>query len=219
MIDNREQNADYIKLKFDSIGIESEIVCLPYKSGADYYVANTHGSCAIQRKSAMKELVTQMEDLRYDILPRLISYTDNPVLLVEEDFQVGDAGYLFRKEGSMYIETQMHSSSYYGFLETVRMMGVDVVAVRATTDLMPTIWYLAAMDGYLSKFHYPRHIKTFKPNQQAVGMLCCVNGIGMKRAQKALDGNSIKDVIGMQKVNGLTDTQLKKVKKVLTWRG
>ena len=163
----------------------------------------------------MKELVIQMEELRYDILPRLISYTDNPILMVEEDFQIGDAGYLFRKEGSMYKETELHSRSYYGFLETVRMMGVDVVCTRS---LDQSIWYMIAMDGYLSKKHYPKHLKTFKPQQQAMGMICCVPGVGIKRAEKALDGRSVRDLLIASEVNGLTAKQLLKIKKVLTWK-
>jgi ERCC4-type nuclease len=227
LIDTRECNADFIKSKFDSIGVESEIATLPYASGADYYISNTYGSCAIQRKDSCKEICgtpvsdkfnSAMEELIHGILPRLISYTDNPILLVEESHMIGDAGYLFRKEGSMYKETQMHSSSYYGFLETCRLMGVNVVCVRATPDLMPTIYYLAAMDGYLSKQHYPKTLKSFKVEQQRLGMLACIPGIGIKRAERALMGNSIGDIMRMQKVEGLTEKQLEKVKRVLTWR-
>lgn len=156
-----------------------------------------------------------MKELRYNILPRLLSYTDNPVLLVEEDFQIGDAGYLFRKEGSMYHETELHSKSYYGFLETVRMMGIDVVCTR---NLDQSIWYMISMDGYLSKQHYPKHLKTFKPNQQALGMLCCVPGIDIKKAEKALNGRSIKDLMMLKDCSDLTLTQLQKIKKVLSWR-
>jgi ERCC4-type nuclease len=228
IIDSREQTGEYMKSKFDSIGVESEVCCLPYQSGADYYISQTYGSCGVQRKNSMAEICgtpvsdkfnSAMEELIHGIIPRLISYTDNPILLVEESHMIGDDGYLFRKEGSMYKETQMHSSSYYGFLETCRMMGVNVVCVRATPDLMPTIYYLAAMDGYLAKQHYPKHLKSFKIEQQCLGMLAGIPGIGIKRAEKALIGNSIKDLMMMQKVNGLTEKQLEKVKKVLCWRG
>ena len=212
IIDTREQNGDFIKQKFDAAGVESEIATLPYASGCDYLIAQSHGSCGIQRKDSTKELIGQMEELRTDILPRLISYTDNPVLLVEESHQIGEAGYLFRRENGAYVETGLHSSAYYGFLESTRMTGVDVVCTR---DLNASIWYMIAMDGYLSRQHYPKPLKSYKPHQSALGMLCCVPTIGAKRAEKALSALSIKEMIHVNEIEGLTKIQTQKLKKVL----
>jgi len=165
----------------------------------------------------MKELVIQMQELTEDILPRLASFTDNPILLVEENFTIGEMGTLFRKESSskMWIETGMHSASYYGFLESCRMKGIDVVCTR---NLDQTIWYMAAMNGYLAHNHYPKHRKLYKPYQQALGMLCCVTGIGEKRAEKILEHNSISELSNADTAEGLTDKQLKKLQAVLRWR-
>lgn len=160
-----------------------------------------------------------MEELLVDILPRLITYTDNPILLVEESHKIGEGGSLFRRENGMYVESGMTAPSYYGFLETVRMMGVDVVTIQATGDLYPTIWYLASMDGYLSREHYPKHIKSFKPHQQALGILCCVPGIGQKRATAALEKNCIRDMVRdlvwKDEIEGLTKTMTLKLKKAM----
>ncbi len=197
---------------FELHGVESEIATLPYASGCDYLISNTCGTCGIQRKDSVKELIIQMEELRYDILPRLIDFTDNPVLLVEESHIIGDDGYLFRRDGSVYLETGMHSKSYYGFLETVRMMGVDVVCTR---NLDASIWYMIAMDGYLSNEHYPKHLKSFKPHQSALGMLACIPKVGMKRATKALESKSLIEMYRSVKVDGLTDTMLKKLKQTM----
>lgn len=71
------------------------------------------------------------------------------------------------------------------------------------------------MDGYLSREHYPKHTKQFKPYQQAIGMLSCVPGIGQKRAMKALEHNSIEDMIGLNEIEGLTKTMTAKLKKAL----
>ena len=163
----------------------------------------------------MAELVNQMQDLREDILPRLITFTDNPVLLVEESHQVGERGYLFRKENGMFKETQMHCTAYYSFLESVRMMGVEVVCTR---NLDQSIWYMIGMDGYLSREHYPKPMKSFKPKQQQIGMLCCVPGIGQKRAAAALEGRSISDLLNAREVDGLTPKQLEKIRKVLRYK-
>lgn len=217
LIDTREQNGDYIKSRFDSAGIISEIATLPYNTGCDYFISGVYGSCGIQRKSAMKELVIQMDDLAEDILPRLVSFTDNPILLVEEDFVIGEMGRLFRKDNSskMWTETGMHSASYYGFLESCRMKGIDVACTR---NLDQSIWYMIAMDGYLAHKHYPKHRKLYKPYQQAMGMLCCIPGIGEKRAEKILEQNSISDLVQADEANGLTPLQLKKIQTALNWR-
>lgn len=198
------------------MGIESEIITLPYSTGCDYIISNIFGSCGIQRKSAMKELVIQMDDLSTDILPRLASFTDNPVLLVEEDFVIGEMGSLFRKDSTsnMWVETGMRAASYYGFLESCRMKGIDVVCTRS---LDQSIWYMASMHKYLSHNQYPKHRKFYKPYEQAVGMLCCVPGIGEKRAVKILEHNSIADLLQPGVAEGLTEKQLKKIQDVLRW--
>ena len=224
LIDSRERHGEYIQNALTKIGVECEVCGLPYQSGADYYISNTRGSCAIQRKDSMKEICghpvsdkyeSAMEELRLDILPRLVTYTSNPILLVEESHIIGEMGSLFRKENGLYVETGMSATSYYGFLESVRMMGVDVVTLHATGDLYPTIWYLAAMDGYLSREHYPKHLKTHKPYQSAIGMLCCVPGIGQKRAEKALQKHSLKEMVELEQIDGLTKPMISKLKKVL----
>jgi ERCC4-type nuclease len=227
LVDTREKLGEYMKSEFDSIGVKSEVCTLPHSSGADFYISNTYGSCAIQRKRSMEEIcgtpvsdrfASAMEELRLDILPHLITYTTNPILLVEESHRIGECGSLFRKEGSMFKETGTTAASYYGFLESVRKMGVDVVTLKAEADLMPTIWYLASMDGYLSREHYPRHLKSYNTKQQSIGMLCCIPGIGAKRAAKALETNSIKDIATKSKIEGLTIKQHQKIKRVLEWK-
>ena len=66
--------------------------------------------------------------------------------------------------------------------------------------------------------HCDKHLKTFKPNRQALGMICCVPGIGIKRAEKALDGRSVRDLLVMKEAEGLTEKQLQKIKKVISWK-
>ena len=214
-IDTREQLGEYILGVLEKAGCDALITTLPYSSGCDYFIANVHGSVGIQRKDSMKELVNQMQEIREDIIPRLLTFTDHPVLLVEESHVTGDAGYLFRKENGMYKETRVHCTQYHMFLESVRMMGVEVVCTRG---LDQSIWYLAAMDKYLSQEHYPKPMKSYKPHQQQVGMLCCVPGIGAKRAEAALAGRSVYDLVHAKEVDGLTKNQLEKIQKVLRWK-
>lgn len=204
----------------------SEICNLPYPSGCDYLIANTYGSCGVQRKDSMAEICgtpvsdkykSAMEELLHGILPRLVSFTNNPVLLVEESHVIGEMGYLFRRKDNHWVETEMHCSSYYGFLETVRMMGVDVVCTR---NLDASIWYLISMHGYLGKCHYPKHRKMFTNGQRAVGMLCCTPGIGEKKAAQILANHSIQDLHGVDEkdLKVLTSAQLASIKKIVGWR-
>ena len=213
-----------IKDKFHKAGIESEIACLPHNSGCDYIIANTHGSCAIQRKDSMAEICgnpvqdtykSAMEELRFEIIPHLVQFSDNPVLLVEESHEIGENGYLFRKQDRLWLETPMHSSGYYGFLETVRQMGCEVVTTRS---LDHSIWWMISMHNYLGRYHYPKHKKAYNPGQSAMGMLCCVPGIGEKRAEKILSKHSISDLIFDKNIKEATEKQRKKIDEVLRYR-
>jgi ERCC4-type nuclease len=195
--------------------IPCEITTLPEHTGCDYFIVNTHGSCGIQRKDSSKELIQQMQELQDNILIRLCNFTDNPVLLIEESHKIGQMGYLFRKQNNVWLETGMHSSSYYGFIESMKHRGIDVVCTR---DLDHSIWYMAALHGYLGRFHYPKHAKTHRINQMAVGMLACVPGIAEKRAREALEHQSIREMCA-GRMEGLTVKQAEKVRRVLEWKG
>lgn len=227
LLDTREQKGEYIKSRFDTIGIPCEITTLPEHTGCDYMIVNTHGSAVVQRKDSSKELIQQMQELQDDILIRLCNFADsiksNPVLLIEETHKIGQMGYLFRKQNNVWLETGMHSSSYYGFIESMKNRGIDVVCTR---DLDHSIWYMAALHGYLGRFHYPKHAKTHRINQMAVGMLACVPGIAEKRAREALEHQSIKEmcegkiyVWEDEGIKGLTKKQAEKLKRVLEWKG
>jgi mannose/fructose-specific phosphotransferase system component IIA len=223
-VDSREHYADFVVEKFKDVGVEAEIACLPHNSGCDYIIANTHGSCAIQRKDSMAEICgnpvqdkykSAMEELRYEIIPNLVQFSDNPVLLVEESHEIGEKGYLFRKQDRLWKETSMHSSSYYGFLETVRLMGCDVVCTR---NLEQSIWWMISMHGFLGKRHYPKHQKFYGPEQSAMGMLCCVPTIGEKRAEKILSKHSISDLIFDKNVKEATEKQKQRIEECLRWK-
>lgn len=226
-MDSREHYGSYVVEKFNKAGIDAEIATLPQSSGADYVIANTYGSCSVQRKDSMAEICgtpvsdkykSAMEELLIGILPRLSSFTNNPILLVEESHVIGEMGYLFRKQDNHWVETGMHCSSYYGFLETVRMQGVDVVCTR---NFDASIWYLISMHGYLGRCHYPKHKKMFKTGQQAIGILCSVPGIGERKAEKILQRYSIQELLEVDAsdVKELTPKQLSGIRKVFSWRG
>lgn len=225
-IDIKEHFAEYAKAKFAENDVHSDIINLPQSTGCDYLITGTYGSCGIQRKDSIAEICgtpvsktkkfkSAMDELLHDILPRLSSFTDNPVLLVEESHILGERGYLFRRNGKHWVETGMHCSSYYGFLETVRNMGVDVVCTR---NLDASLWYMISMHGYLERCHYPKHSKMFTTGQQAMGMLCCVPKIGEKRAMQALGAKSIAEMVNSKTVPGLTDIQVRNLQKVLKWK-
>ena len=209
LLDSREQNGPYISKRLAEAGIDSEIVCFPQNTGCDYLIAADKGTCAIQRKVAVPELSGQLDEILYDIAPRLSGFSDNPCLLVEENFIITEDGYLQNRNDQF--ETGLLATSYYGFLETLRKMGLDVYTTR---DLNHSIWWMIGMHGYLSKNHYPKHKKYFSVQEQAMGMMMAVPGIGEARAKKALNGSCIADM-NTGKVEGLTDTMMMKLQKVL----
>lgn len=203
------------------MGIESEMFTFPQYTGCDYMIANTFGTCCIQRKVAPAELsgktlsgISKMEDIINNILPRLTSFGDNPSFLVEESFSIDESGYLTDRNSGR--SSQMLATSYFGFLETIRKMGVDVYCTR---DLNSSIYWMAAMHGYLEKHHYPKHRKYFSVEEQAVGALCCVPTIGEKRAVKALSGSSIGQMYRKKNVPGLTEKMNERLQKMLQWKG
>ena len=213
LIDSREQNGAYLQKRFAACSIDSEIVCFPTDTGCDYLISNDKGSCAIQRKVVVSEMISELDEIMHDIAPRLKGFHDNPCFLFEENFGISKDGYL--QDRNTGRPTDMLITSYYGYLETLRKMGLDVYTTR---DLNSSIWLMIALHGYLKANHYPKHKKFFTEQEQAVGMLMCVPGIGEKRAEKALQENSIRGMAGMKKIAGLTEKQGERLGKVLRWR-
>ncbi len=213
-VDTREHNQAYILKFMMAKGIEAESFTFPQTSGADYLITAKEGSCAIQRKVVVSEMIGELDEIMYQIIPRLKNFTDHPILLLEENFGISKEGYLYNKADNR--ETQFLATSYYGYLETIRKIGVDVVTTR---DLNSSIWWMIAMHGYLEKNHYPKHTKYHSVEEQAVGLLSVIPGVGEERAKKALKHSSIRGMVGMKSVKGLTGPQCEKLQKVLQWRG
>jgi ERCC4-type nuclease len=195
------------------MGIEAELTTLPTFTGSDYFISNTYGSCAIQRKVAPGEFAAEIDEIIEDICPHLISFSDNPSFLIEENFTIDESGYLVQRNTGR--GSQLLATSYYGILETIRKMGIDVYTTR---DLNQTIFLLASIDGYLSKEHLPKHRKYFSDKEIAIGMLASVPTIGEKRAEKALKHSSVGMMYRMKNVRGLNQKQVSRLQKIMAWR-
>ena len=210
LCDSREQASSYIIKFLMAQGIDAEVVCFPQNTGCDYLISNIFGSCAIQRKVVVPEMIGELDEIMFDILPRLQNFSDNPVLCLEENFSITKEGYLYNRNDSR--ESQLLATSYYGYLETIRKSGIDVITTR---DLNCSLWWMVAMHGYLAKQHYPKHRKYFSTEEQAVGMLTAVPGIGPARALKALQQHSIREMGKLRVIDGLTEKQSERVLDVL----
>lgn len=213
LIDSRERNSYHIVKFLTSKNVESDIICWPTETGCDFLIVNTKGSVAVQRKVAVSELISELDITMNETIPALKAFNDNPVLLIEDNTGINKEGYLYNRETGR--ETEMLATAYYGYLETIRKSGVEVVMTR---DLNASLWWMLSVHNYLEKNHYPKHRKYFTEQEQAMGMLMCVPGIGEKRAEKALMQNSIRGMSGMKKVNGLTDKQSERLGNILRWR-
>lgn len=191
LIDTREQNQDYIFSKLQDSGVECVISCLTH--GMDYLIVGTHGSIGVQRKT-FNEVAIQMQAIREDIIPSLADSTDYPILLVEETFRVDEQGMMWRKEGNFLKPAQLSARQYYNFLQSIRQMGCEVVTTR---DLDQSIWWMYSMHSYVHEQHYPKQKKRYGADMQAMGSLCCFNGIGISTAKKILQKHTLQELMEM----------------------
>jgi ERCC4-type nuclease len=215
LIDTREQNQDYIESKLTANNVESNITCLSY--GVDYIIIGTHGSMAIQRKT-FPEVAIQMQEIREGIVPALLEVSDNPVLLVEETMSVDEKGMCWRKEGNFLRPAQLSARQYYNFLNSVRQMGCEVITTR---NLDQSIWWMYSTHSYLHEEHYPKSKKKYGVDMQALGCLCCFNGIGQTTAKKVLQKHSLRDLVNMndlQLAKTVTMNQAQNFRKVVDVR-
>lgn len=201
-MDSREQNQDYICDKLKQAGVETIVTCLQH--GVDYMILGTHGTVGVQRKT-FPEVAQQMKEIRTDIVPNLMDATEYPILLVEETFNIGTDGMMWRKEGNFLKQTTITARMYYNFLQSIRQMGCEVVTTR---NLDQSIWWMYSIHAYIHDLHYPKQDKRYKPEVQAIGALCCINSFGPTAATKALKDHTISDLMQM------SDTQLLKLMTV-----
>ena len=193
LIDDREKHKEYITAKIvEHGGISTSVSRLSH--GIDYVIMGDSDSVGVQRKSGSAEIPQQMQDLRDDILPALKELTDHPVLLIEEDFVIGHNGVFYQRRDSMLYPTDMNTKSYFNFIHYVKEMGVDVVTTR---NLDSSIWWMISTAGYVNNNHYPKRKKQFGRSMQAVGALCCINGIGQSKAEKLLAQYSLQELFAM----------------------
>lgn len=214
MTDSREQNGPYAVKFFKSHGIDSEIVTMSTDTGSDYFITALKDSAAIQRKVVCSELLSELDITLNETIPHLKNFTDNPIFLVEENYQINDDGYLMNRNNSR--ESQMLATSYFGYLETIRKMGVEVVMTR---DYSESLWYMLSLHNYMEKEHFPKHVKGFKPRESAIGMLSCVSKVGEKRAEKALRKQSMYEMVKAGHVDGFTEKQNESWRGVMYWKG
>lgn len=163
IVDTREQNWEQILATFkEHGGIVATRQCLSH--GMDYMIVGAADCIGIQRKSGSKEIPKQMGELRDDILPALKELTDNPVLLIEEDFVIGGNGIFYRREEGVLKPTELNSKSYFNFIHSVKLSGVDVVTTR---DMNASIWWMIATGIWVEDHHYPKRKKGYTPSMQA----------------------------------------------------
>jgi len=212
LIDTREQNQDYIQSKLYDNHIESTITCLSY--GVDYMIVGSRENLVVQRKT-FPEVATQMAEIREGIVPALLELSENPILLVEETMRIDEQGMCWRKEGNFLKPAQISARQYYNFLQSIRQMGCDVVTTR---DLDHSIWWMYSIHSYVHEEHYPKQKKRYGADMQALGALCCFNGIGQTTAKKILTKHTLKELVNMpdnKLVKTMTLNQAKNFKNVI----
>lgn len=197
-IDTREQYQEFVEQFMKDQKIPTDIITLAH--GMDYMITGSHSVVGIQRKT-FGEICSQMPYISEDIIPALCDLSENPVLLIEEDFKIGDAGLLWRKEGNFLKETSITSNMYYNFLNRIRMLGCDIVV---TSSLLDSCWWMSAMHSYINKQHYPKPKKQYGADMQALGILCCINGFGAMKGNKLLEQYTIRELLQLSDKELLT---------------
>ena len=192
IIDSREKKADYIKSYLESIGgINAVITCISH--GGDYMIINGNQCVGVQRKTS-DEIFQQMKAIQTDIIPALSELTDSPVLLIEEQFSIGKDGHMYRKQNGFLYEVGLTATSYYNFINSIRLMGCEVVCTR---NLDQSIWWMASTFSYIGKEHYPKQKKGHNHTMQAIGALCCINNFGITTSKELLKDYTIKELMAM----------------------
>lgn len=192
IIDTREQHRDYISNVFESNNVKHCISGLSH--GMDYMLVGKATDVGIQRKSGSAEIPKQMKALRHDILPALKQLTTNPILLIEEDFVIGQDGQFYRRQDSMLRSIDLDVEAYFNFIHSIKKIGVDVVTTR---NLDASIWWLIATHRYIQQHHYPKVDKLYEPKMQAVGCLCAINSFGQSTSKRLLKSYTLKQLFEM----------------------
>jgi hypothetical protein len=192
LLDTREQKKEYVQKYLQDIGgINTSITCLSH--GADYLIINGNQSIGVQRKTS-DEIFQQMQAIQTDIIPALQELTDAPVLLIEEQFHVDRNGHMYRRMNGFLHEVGLTATSYYNFINSIRLLGCEVVCTR---NLEQSIWWMASTFFYIGKEHYPKQKKGHNHAMQAIGALCCINNFGITSSKKLLKDYTIKDLVMM----------------------
>lgn len=201
IVDTRERYSIAARIFFESHDIEIHETCLEYDFYTDYIISNGNKTVGIQRKS-LSEVIEQMTEIR-ERIHNILKIHDRAILLVEEDFEVSENGFIIRKLNDKQFETRGEVSKYYNFLQSIRDDGICVITTRGFEQSM---WWMLSTHKRLESEHVPKiHVKNHTPLENAYGMLYVIDGFGPKICEKLLQNYSIADMCSMN------DIQLKSI--------
>jgi hypothetical protein len=206
--DTREKFAAIFRDFMVKNNIENHETGLNYNYYTDYIITENNKTVGIQRK-ATGEILSEMVEIRNRIFD-ILKMWDYAVLLVEEDFNVSEAGFVMLGMKDYYVETSFPIKNYYNFLQSLRDDGIIVVT---TKNYNQSLWWMFATHERLKKSHAPfMRIDSHTPVEHAMGVLKLMSGFGEKSIEKVLGNASIKELIAMN------DDELKKVGMNVTQR-
>lgn len=194
-IDTREHEWQFIELRLNASGVDTAITCLSY--GIDYLIMGDCDTVAVQRKT-FPEICREMSEIKEEIVPALLDMSESAVLLIEEYFNIDNNGMMWRKEGNFLKPANISARQYYNFLQSVRLLGCDVVV---TSSLADSIWWMYSTHSYIHEQHYPKQKKRHDAKAQAIGSLCCLNSFGVTASTKLLKDHTIAELIVMKDVD------------------
>ena len=182
IIDTREQWKEQIQQKLQSLHVSAHIMKLD--NYADYLLTSDNEaveqSIGIQRKT-VNEVLQQMQEIQERISELKEKYDNAWFLVEEEDLFIDQDGVIMSKRGKLLYETGMNVKAYYNFLHSIERKGVQV---KTTYNWEYSVWWLYSLHSYIQREHYPKPTKKYTQQEEVIGALMGIEGIGEAKARQ-----------------------------------
>lgn len=154
----------------------------------NYPIIQINSGIGIERKAAWDFLASIYDGRLWDQLERLVEHFEHPLLLIE-----GSLREALRYDHRVKSYRKPSASEYYRGIraELTTLFNWSKVKIEKTIDFEETVAFLIAIHqtydlGKSGRVPSPRVPKSQKPEEIRRNMLCCIRGIGPKKAGEIL---------------------------------
>lgn len=193
VIDTREQFKEEIQEKLTKLNVPSVITKL--EDYTDYLLVSDNEEVenimAIQRKTIAEVLSKEPSKQGYksmmdEIRDRIVNetkakYEDTWLLVEDGGLRVSADAKIMLNRGKLLYETGLSVKSYYNFLHSLED---KAIRIKTVPNLEYSIWWLYSIHARIQRHHYPKPSRKYSEDEEIMGALMGVPGIGEKKAQK-----------------------------------